>query len=104
MGTKLDQRREPCLSSVGERMPQPTVLPFRPRARSLERLDAEIVKAETERGRWALQAESLRARGLDNRAVLGMAQIAVARLARLNRSRTVLLEGDAGRDDEPEAE
>jgi hypothetical protein len=32
-----------------------------------------------------------------------MAQIAVARLARLNRSRTVLLEGDAGRD-EPEAE
>ena len=46
------------------------------------------------------QAESLRARGLDNRAVLGMAQIAVARL---NRSRTVLLEGDAGRADEPEA-
>jgi len=92
------------MSSAGERMPQPTVLPSQPRPRSLERLDAEIVKAETERGRWALHAESLRARGLDNRAVLGMAQIAVARLARLNRSRTVLLEGDAGRDDEPEAE
>ena len=86
-------------------MPQPTVLPSQPRLRSLERLDAEIVKAETERGRWALQAESLRARGLDNRASLGMAQIAVARLARLDRSRTVLLEGDAGRDEpEPEAE
>src|SRR3954471_13343341 len=76
MGTELDQRREPCLSSAGERMPQPTVLPSQPRPRSLERLDAEIVKAETERGRWALHAESLRARGLDNRAVLGMAQIA----------------------------
>ena len=84
-------------------MPQPTVLPSQPRVRSLERLDAEIVKAETARGWWVLQADSLGARGLDNRAVLGMAQIAVARLARLNRSRAVLLEGDAGRD-EPEAE
>ena len=84
--------------------PKP-VLPSQPRVRSLERLDAEIVKAETDRGRWVIRAESLRARGLDNRAVLGMAQIAVARLARLNRSRAVLLEGDAGRDEpEPEAE
>jgi len=84
--------------------PKP-VLPSQPRVRSLERLDAEIAKAETDRGRWVIRAESLRARGLDNRAALGMAQIAVARLARLNRSREVLLEGDAGSDEpEPEAE
>ena len=85
-------------------MPRPKpVLPPQPRLRSLERLDAEIIETETDRTRWEVRAESLRARGLDNRAVLGMAQIAVARLARLNRSRAVLLEGDAGRDDEPEA-
>jgi hypothetical protein len=42
-------------------------------------------------------------RGLDNRAALGLVQIAAARLARLNRSREVLLEGDAG-SDEPDGE
>ena len=85
-------------------MPQPAVLPSQPRVRSLERLEAEIVKAETERGWWALEAESLKVRGLDNRAALGLVQIAEARLSGLNRSRAVLLEGDAGRDDpEPEA-
>ncbi len=85
-------------------MSQPAVLPSQPRLRSLERLEAEIVKAETDRGRWAVRAESLKVRGLDNRAALGPVHIAAARLARLNRSRAVLLEGDAGRDDEPEAE
>ena len=86
-------------------MPQPAVLPSRPRVHSLEWLDPEIVKAETARGRWVIQAESPKVRGLDNRAALGLVQIAVARLARLNRSRAVLLEGDAGRDEpEPEAE
>jgi hypothetical protein len=83
--------------------PKP-VLPSQPRLRSLARLEAEIVKAEAERCRWAVRAESLRARDLDNRAELALAQIAEARLARLNRSRTVLLEGDAGNDDEPEAD
>ena len=82
--------------------PKP-VLPAQPRLRSLEWLEDEIVKAETDRGRWAVQAESQKVRGLDNRAALGLVQIAAARLARLNRSREVLLEGDAG-SDEPAAE
>ena len=82
--------------------PAEPVLPAQPRLRSLERLEAEIVKAETERGWWALQAESLKVRGLDNRAALGLVQIAEARLSGLNLSPAVLLEGDAGRD-EPEA-
>jgi len=84
-------------------MPQPAALPSQPRGRSLERLDAEIVKAETDRSRWVLQAESLRLRGLDTRAALALLQITEARLSGLNRSREVLLEGDAG-SDEPEAE
>ena len=85
-------------------MPQPKpVLPSQPRLRSLARLEAEIAKTETDRGRWAVRAESLRAREPDNRAELALAQLAEARLARLNRSRAVLLEGDAG-DDEPEAD
>ena len=76
-----------------------------PRRRSLERLEAEIAKAETDRGQWAVRAESLRARGLDNRDALGLVQAAEGRLAQLNRSREALLEGDAGRDEpEPEAE
>ena len=37
--------------------PKP-VLPAQPRLRSLEWLEDEIVKAETDRGRWAVQAES----------------------------------------------
>ena len=82
--------------------PKP-VLPSRPRVRSLERLEDEIVMAETDRGRWVLQAESLKVRGLGNRAELALVQIAEVRLACLNHSREVLLEGDAGRD-EPEAE
>ena len=77
--------------------PKP-VLPSRPRLCSLARLEAEIARTETDRGRWAVRAESLRARELDNRA-----ELAEARLARLNRSRAVLLEGDAGDDEEPEA-
>ena len=79
--------------------PKP-VLPAQPRLRSLERLEDEIVKAETDRGRWAVRAESQKVRGLDNRAALGLVQIAAARL---NRSREVLLKGDAG-SDEPDAE
>ena len=84
-------------------MPRPAVLPSQPRVRALERLDDEIVKAETDRGRWAVRAESLKVRGLGNRAELALVQIAEARLACLNHSREVLLEGDAGRD-EPEVE
>ena len=76
------------------------VLPSRPRLCSLARLEAEIARTETDRGRWAVRAESLRARELDNRAELALAQLAEARL---NRSRAVLLEGDAGDDEEPEA-
>ena len=84
--------------------PKPA-LPSQPRGRSLERLDDEIVKAETDRGRWVLQAESLRARGRDTRAALALLQITEARLARLNRSREVLLEGDVGgAESEPAAE
>jgi hypothetical protein len=79
------------------------VLPSRPRLCSLARLEAEIARTETDRGRWAVRAESLRTRELDNRAELALAQLAEARLARLNRSRAVLLEGDAGDDEEPEA-
>ena len=46
----------------GKRMPQQPVLPAQPRRRSLERLEAEIVKAEADRGRWADRAAGLRAR------------------------------------------
>ena len=85
-------------------MPQQLNLPPQPRLRSLERLEAEIVKAETDRSRWIIQAAALRALGRDDRAELALAGIAAARLEGLNRSRAVLLEGDAGRDDpEPEA-
>jgi len=84
-------------------MPQPSVLPSQPRLRSLARLEAEIVKAETDRARWAAQAAHLEAHRRDARAVRGLIGITEARLAKLVRSRAVLLEGDAGRDDEPEA-
>src|SRR3954452_14965501 len=104
-GHQLDRQRAPWRSSAGKHMPRPAVLPSQPRGRAVERRDDEIVKAETDRGRWAVRAEGLKVRGLDNRAALGLVQIAEARLARLHRSRAVLLEGDAGSDDpEPEAE
>src|SRR3954451_21836044 len=99
----MGRQRVPCPSSAGKHMPQPPVLPSQPRLRSLERLEAEIVKAETDRSRWVIRAESLRAQGLGNRAELALVQIAEARLACLNHSREVLLEGDAGRA-EPEVE
>ena len=82
--------------------PRP-VLPPQPRLRSLARLDGEIVKTEADHTRWATLAKDLRARGLDDRATLGLVGVVQARLAQLHRSRTVLLEGDAGRD-EPEAD
>jgi hypothetical protein len=82
--------------------PKP-VLPSQPRLRSLARLDAEIAKTETNRARWAAQAVRLEASRRDARAVRGLIEVTEARLAGLNRSRAVLLEGDAGRDDEPEA-
>ena len=88
----------------GEPMSQPKpVLPSQPRLRSLARLDGEIVKAEADYTRWVTLAKDLRARRLDNRAALGLVGVVQARLAQLHRSRTVLLEGDAGRD-EPEGE
>jgi hypothetical protein len=50
-------------------------------------------------------AKDLRAQGLDDRAALGLVGVAQERLARLNRSRTVLLEGEEGGESaEPEAE
>ena len=82
--------------------PRP-VLPSQPRRRSLERLEAEIAEAEADRGRWAARAAGLRARRLDDRAELALVRIAEDRLARLDRSRAVLLEGDAGTRAEPEA-
>ena len=86
-------------------MPKPKpVLPSQPRLRSLARLNAEIAKTETNRARWAAQAVQLEASRRDARAVRGLLEVTEARLTGLNRSRTVLLEGDAGRDDEPEAE
>jgi hypothetical protein len=85
-------------------MSQSPGLPAQPRLRSLARLEAEIVKAEADRARWTARAAGLRARRRDDRAELALAGIAAARLEGLNRSRAVLLEGDAGRDDpEPEA-
>ena len=83
--------------------PKP-VLPSQPRRRSLEQLEAEIAKADADRDRWAGRAAGLRARRRDNRAELALAEIAAGRLEGLNRSRAVLLEGDAGSaEPEPEA-
>jgi len=81
--------------------PKP-VLPSQPRLRSLARLEAEIAKAEADRSRWAAQAVVMEARRRDARAVHGLVSVAEGRLAHLVRSRAVLLEGDAGCDDEPE--
>src|SRR4051794_12739462 len=62
------------------------VLPCQPRLRSLARLEAEIVRTEADRARWAAQAAHLEARRRDARAVRGLLQITDARLIRLARS------------------
>jgi len=82
-------------------MPKPKpVLPSQPRLRSLVRLEAEIAKTKTNCARWAAQAVQLEASRRDARAVRGLLEVTEVRLAGLNRSRTVLLEGDDGREAE----
>ena len=52
------------------------LLPPQARARSLDRLDAEIARAETARTRWLAKAHALEAGGLDSgycRGLLGIA-------------------------------
>src|SRR3954451_21822531 len=98
-------RRGTCPRRPGgeERMAQPKpALPSQPRLRSLAGQKAEIVKTETNCAGWAAQAVQLEASRRDARAVRGLLEVTEARLTGLNRSRAVLLEGDAGRDDEPE--
>jgi hypothetical protein len=71
-------------------------LPPQRRSRSLDRLEAEIVQAELACTRWWMQAEGLEAAGRDGRQVRGLLGVAEERLARLVRSREVLLAGDEG--------
>jgi hypothetical protein len=78
-------------------------LPPQPRPRSLARLKGEIVQAEAACTRWQVHAEMLEAAGRDGRQPRGSLHVAEERLGRLNRSREVLRQGDAGSDDEPEA-
>ena len=77
-------------------------LPPQPRQHSLDRLEEEIVQAETTCTRWRAQAEGLEAAGRNGRQVRGLLAIAEERLARLGRSREVLLRGEDGEEeDEP---
>ena len=79
-------------------------LPPQRRSRSLARLEAEIVQAELACTRWRTRAEDLEAAGQDSRQERGLLGVAEERLARLHRSREVLLRGEEGHeDDEPEA-
>jgi hypothetical protein len=71
-------------------------LPPQRRSRSLARLEAEIVQAETACTRWRAQAEGLEAAGRDSRQVHGLLGVAEERLAQLVRSREVPLAGDEG--------
>jgi len=71
-------------------------LPPQRRSRSLDRFEAEIVQAELACTRWRMQAEGLEAAGRDGRQVRGLLGVAEERLARLVRSREVLLAGDEG--------
>ena len=74
--TSLTGRASPPVERGEAIMSQPKpVLPAQPRGRSLERLEDEIVKAETDRGRWVVRAESQKARGRDTRAALALLQI-----------------------------
>jgi hypothetical protein len=79
--------------------PRP-VLPPQPRPRSLAKLEAEIVQAETACTRWRSQAEALEATGRDSRQVRGLLGVAEERLAQLVGSREVLLRGEQGQEDD----
>jgi|1186.fasta_scaffold1103504_2 hypothetical protein len=70
------------------------LLPPQARARSLDRLDAEIARAETARTRWLAKAHALEAGGLDSGYCRGLLGIAGERLEQLGRSREVLLWGE----------
>src|SRR3954452_7803211 len=63
------------------------------------RVVAQLVRFQA----WRMSRACLVPAKVRQTAALGLVQIAAARLARLNRSREVLLEGDAG-SDEPDAE
>ena len=78
-------------------------LPPQARSRALDELDVEIVRAETTRTRWELRVRELESRGLDASYAHGLLGIAGDRLAQLNRSRDVLLGGEEGEDEQPEA-
>jgi hypothetical protein len=69
-------------------------LPPQRRSRSLARLEAEIVQAELACTKWRTRAEGLEAAGQDGRQARAMLSIAEERLARLDRSREVLLRGE----------
>ena len=71
-------------------------LPPQRRSRSLARLEEEIVQAELACTRWRTQAASLEDAGRDSRQMRGLLGVAEERLARLLRSREVLLAGDEG--------
>jgi hypothetical protein len=75
-------------------------LPSQARARSLERLDDEIVRAEMARSRWLARVRQLEAAGQNTSYGLGLLGIAEQRLAQLDRSREVLLHGEEGREDD----
>ena len=71
-------------------------LPPQRRSRSLAGLEAEIAQAKLACNRWRSQAEVLEAVGRDGRQARGLLGVGEQRLARLVRSREVLLAGDEG--------
>ena len=75
--------------------PKPPLPPQR-RSRSLAGLEVEIAQAELACTRWRSQAEALEAAGRGGRQARGLLGVAEQRLARLVRSREVLLAGDEG--------
>jgi hypothetical protein len=77
-------------------------LPPQPRPHALAQLEEEIVRAEATCARMAERIGTLDAAGQTSRWARGLLHIAEERLARLNRSREVLLRGEEGHeDDEP---
>ena len=82
-------------------MPDPRQdLPPQPRPRALARLEAEIAAQELARARWLIRARAEEAAGTDSRWARDMLSLAEERLAQLERSREVLLWGEAGGDED----
>jgi hypothetical protein len=87
-GTRALEMRPPPDAAVTAPVPR--------HHRTIQDFEAAIVRAEMTRTRWVAWAEELEAAGRDSWLVRGLLDVAAQRLARLNRSREVLLADEAG--------